>query len=293
MAINLDNRLKLKRGLSLGYAEYGDPHGTPVLHFHGMPSSRFELFTPSTDEIATRLGVRVIVPDRPGVGLSEYMPYTLLTWPDIVSEFADALQLNRFAVQGFSSGGKYVAACALKIPQRLTAASIISGNTAYDLPGARATLSQQDTLLYTLADKAPLLLRLLLWVIASRVRKNPAAIFDLFSDASDVDKQALSQPDIQALLAKMVIGAFQQGTRGAALDWQLEARPWGFSLQDIHLPVFVWHGEQDKLVPVEQGRITARAIPASRLTLFPDDGHITIMKSHFEQILSAVLEPVP
>ncbi len=293
MAIKLDNRLKLMSGPSLSYAEYGDPAGKPVLHFHGMPSSRFELFTSSSDEIATQLGLRVIVPDRPGVGLSDYFPYSLLTWPDIVSEFADVLNLDHFAIEGFSSGGKYVAACAWKIPQRINAASIISGNTACDLPGVRATLSKLDILLYTLADRIPWLLRLLLWVVANRVRKSPAAIFDLFTDVSEVDKNALSRPEIQALLSKMVVGAFQQGTRGAALDWKLEARPWGFSLQEIHLPVFIWHGLQDRLVPAEQARITAQAIPAARLTLFPDDGHISILMNHFDQILSAVLEPVP
>ena len=87
----------------------------------------------------------MIVVERPGIGLSDYKPFTIASWPDIVMEFADALRLERFAVMGVSAAGKYVAACAWKIPQRITTAGIISGTCPYDLPGAKATLSRRDT----------------------------------------------------------------------------------------------------------------------------------------------------
>jgi pimeloyl-ACP methyl ester carboxylesterase len=136
MSVKTDNQVKLSDGHSVGYAEYGDPMGKPVLHFHGLPGSRFEGHRPTMDEIATRLHARVIVVERPGIGLSDYEPYTIASWPDMVIEFADALRLDRFAVMGISSGGKYVAACAWKIPQRINAAGIISGTCPYNLPGA-------------------------------------------------------------------------------------------------------------------------------------------------------------
>jgi hypothetical protein len=55
MSGKTDNQVKLSDGRSVGYAEYGDPMGKPVLHFHGLPSSRFELHRPAMDEIAARL----------------------------------------------------------------------------------------------------------------------------------------------------------------------------------------------------------------------------------------------
>ena len=204
--------------------------GKPVLHFHGLPSSRFEVHRLATDEIAARLHARVIVVERPGIGLSDYEPYTIASWPDIVAEFADALRLERFAVMGVSAGGKYVAVCAWKIPQRITAAGIISGTCPYDLPGAKETLSRRDTQLYALADKAPWLLRLILWKVARDARKNFSSVLSLFTEVSEPDKVALSQPDVQRMFGEMVVGAFERGTRGVALDWKLEARPWGFSL---------------------------------------------------------------
>src|SRR5438132_12266206 len=86
LPMTLDERLsqtiRLSDGGTLGYAEYGDPSGVPVLFFHGTPSSRLAT-APSWSD--TSLGVRLIVPDRPGIGLSTYKPKrTLLDWPNDV-----------------------------------------------------------------------------------------------------------------------------------------------------------------------------------------------------------------
>ena len=110
MAIKTDNQLRLSYGYSIGYAEYGDPQGRPVLHFHGLPSSRFEINNLDLIEVVERLHVRLILVDRPGIGLSDFRPYTIASYPDIVTDFADKLGLNQFALMGISSGGKFVAA---------------------------------------------------------------------------------------------------------------------------------------------------------------------------------------
>ena len=63
-----DSQLRLRDGRALAYCEYGDPRGTPVLVFHGLPSCR--LMHPDAD-LSRALGVRTIVPDRPGFGRSD------------------------------------------------------------------------------------------------------------------------------------------------------------------------------------------------------------------------------
>ncbi len=287
MSIKTDNQLRLSDGHTVGYAECGDPQGRPVLYFHGLPSSRFEINRPAIDEAATRLHAHLIAPDRPGIGLSDFKPYTIASWPDMVTELADKLGLDRFAVMGLSSGGKYVAACASKIPQRLTVAGMVSSTCPFDLPGAKEALSKQDNQIYGMADKVPWFFRLMLWKIARDARKNPASIFSLFTDVSEPDKVALARPDVKLVFEQMVVESFRQGTRGAALDWMLEARPWGFSLQEIRMPVYVWHGEADKILSVEHGHILTKAIPNARSQFFPNEGH-TLIVNHFEELLAAV-----
>ena len=288
MTTQLNNRLRLRNGRALGYAEYGDPGGYPVMHFHGWPSSRFEGHRPAIDEIAERLHARIIIADRPGIGLSDYQAYTIASWPDIVSEVADQLKLERFAVMGLSSGGKFVVACAWKIPQRLTHATVVSGNVPLDLPGVKATLSKQDNQLYGLADKTPWLLRLMLWKVARDVRKNPASVLSLFTEVSEPDREAFARPDVKQVFGEMVVESFRQGTRGAALDIKLEARPWGFPLQDVRMPIDIWHGEADGIVEIEQARLLAKALSNAQTHFVPNEGH-TLIVNRYEDILSTIV----
>src|SRR5512147_1031413 len=98
--------LTLKDGRTLGYAEFGEPTGTPVIGFHGMPGSRLMMQT--LEKAAQINSVRLIAPDRPGYGLSQANPHgTLLGYVDDVVQLVDALQLDRFAVLGVSGGGPY------------------------------------------------------------------------------------------------------------------------------------------------------------------------------------------
>jgi pimeloyl-ACP methyl ester carboxylesterase len=288
MAIKTDNQIKLSDGRSIGYAEYGDPQGRPVLYFHGLPSSRFEMNNPDLIQIAEQLHVRLILADRPGIGLSDFRSYTIASYPDIVAEFADKLGLDRFPVMGISSGGKFVAACAWKIPLRLTSATIVSGSAPFDMPGVKEALSKQDRQVYGMADKMPWLFRLMLVKIASGARKNPASVLSLFTELSEIDKAVLARPNVTQAFGQMVVEAFRQGTRGAALDWKIEARPWSFSLQEIKIPVNIWHGEEDKLVSSEHAIIMAKAIPEARLKIYPGEGH-TVFVNRLGELLSTVV----
>ncbi len=287
MPVKTENQIKLSDGHTVGYAEYGDLMGKPVIYLHGCPSSRFELNDPDLVGIAERLHIRLIAPDRPGIGLSDWESYTVASYPDILAQFAGQWGLERFPLLGVSSGGKVVAACAWKIPQRLTTATIVSGTAPFDLPGVKQTLSKQDRMLYGTAVKVPWLFRLELWKIARDVKKNPASILSLFAELCESDKAVLAQPNVNRMMEQTVPEAFRQGTQGADHDLTIEARPWGFSLHDITMPVNVWHGEAD-IVPVEQARIMAQAIPNAHTRFFPSEGHLLFV-THFEEVLNAVV----
>src|SRR5262245_17176122 len=121
-----EQRITLNDGRTLGFAEYGDPTGEPMLEFHGWPSCRFEAWI--YDESGKNVGTRIIAIDRPGFGISTYKKgYRIADWPSDVLELADALGLDRFAVAGISSGSPYALACARFIPERLNACVLVSG----------------------------------------------------------------------------------------------------------------------------------------------------------------------
>jgi len=288
MSIKPDNRIQLSDGYTVGYAEYGNLTGKPVVHFHGWPSSRFEADNPDLVAIAERLNVRYIVPDRPGIGLSDWKPYTIAGYPDIVAELAEKLGLDRFAVTGLSGGGPFAIACAWKIPQRLTVAISVSGPAPFDIPGVKEALSKDERQQYEMADKMPWLLRPFLWKFARDARKNPASIFDMVANAADADKALFTQPGVKRAFEHSVIGAFEQGTRAATYDKALFARPWGFSLNEIKMPVHIWQGEADMFVPVKHAQVLAEAIPDAHTRFFPNEGHVLIV-THFEELLKTAI----
>jgi len=291
MPIKIDNQIKLSDGRALGYAEYGDPQGKPVLHFHGFPSSRYEGNRPATEDVATRLHARVIVVERPGFGLSDFKPgRAIADWPADVVELADALYLDRFAVTGLSGGGPYVAACAWKIPQRLVRAGIVSGVSPLDAPGAFDGMNKTDRQGYDLARRAPWLLRLVYWWVARDLRRDPAKFFSQYAkELSEPDRAAFAQADILDVFSKMAIEAFRAGARGVTWDTVLLTRPWGFSLQDITMPVYHWQGEADNVVPPSQGRYLAKNIPNCQTKFYPNEGHISLIVNHYEEILGTII----
>jgi pimeloyl-ACP methyl ester carboxylesterase len=158
--------IKLKDGRTLGFAEYGASDGKPVFFFHGWIGSRLD-FRPN-DEVARSVGARVIAIDRPGCGLSDFQPgRTILDWPGDVAELAGGLGFERFAVVGHSFGGPYVAACAYKISDRLTAAGIVAGIGPLNRPGVTRGLAALPRLGLWLAGHAPLiLLKPYIWQMA-------------------------------------------------------------------------------------------------------------------------------
>ncbi len=122
-----ENVFTLPDGRKLAYAEFGKPDGFPVFYFHATPSSRLEpLFL--GDEIFSQLGLRVICPDRPGMGNSSFQENRGLSdWPEDVKFLAQVLELNQISILGVSGGGAYAAVCAAKIPGQLCKVVIASG----------------------------------------------------------------------------------------------------------------------------------------------------------------------
>jgi pimeloyl-ACP methyl ester carboxylesterase len=244
-----------------------------------------------TDEIAARLHARVIVVERPGFGLSDFESgRTIVEWPNDVVGFADALQLDRFAVTGYSAGGAYVAACAWKIPQRLVRAGIVSGVSPLDAPGAFDGMNKSDRLANKLAGRAPLLLRMVYWWVARDLRRDPVQFFSEYAKVlSETDQAAFAQAEVLNMFSRAATEAFRSGARGVTWDNILMARPWGFSLQDIDMPVLHWQGEADRVVPPSQGQYLARNIPDCRSKFYPNEGHISLITNHYEEILGTIM----
>lgn len=138
-----DLHIELADGTRTGYAEVGNPHGPPVVYLHGNPGSRLEVNFPTTRRAAEQLGIRLLAPDRPGIGIFSFHSFSLREYPQLIGRFADALGLERFAVIGLSGGGNYASACAWGLPDRVSQVALVSSTCSPDLPGAKATPNKE------------------------------------------------------------------------------------------------------------------------------------------------------
>ncbi len=287
-----DATVTLPDGRRLAYTEWGVPDGKPVLSFHGTPSTR--LWCPD-EGATTTAGVRLIMPDRPGIGRSDPLEgRTLADWPKDVEALADALQIPSFAVVGVSDGGSYAAACAALIPERLTGVALLASRavTEYnwgERPGIERAWSPQDRAEFDLAHQDPAGAADLAtrhaagWV--HELQAHPEIIQrDL--EAAEGDRWFFEDPLRTAAFEAAIRDWGRQGLD--ALKWGLidVFLPWGFRLCDISIPVTIWCGSQDPRVGTMD--FQANTIPHSSLVTWPDSGHLGFVK-HWREILEAVV----
>lgn len=281
----------LPDGTQVGYAEFGAPDAQPLMDLHGSPACRLQPLTVSSGAVqaAENLGLHVFAPDRPGVGLSPFRRYTVADYPEHVAGLADALGLAEFAVLGGSGGGKFACACAWRLGGRVTRLVLAASTASFDLPGAKAAFAKSDQRVYTLADKAPWLLRLVFAKIARDARRGD---LDSLSSALTVgprDRELLAEEEFRRRFARLLVETFRQGARGATYDYSLEARPWHVPLHEIQVPTHIWHGEDDPLVPPVESRILAEALPTAITHFVPGEEHLSLAVDRGEEILRSTL----
>ena len=282
----LNKTIKLKDGRMLGYIDLGKSDGMPLFHFNGFPGSRLEVAILADEAI--KKNIRVIGIDRPGMGLSDFKKNrTLLDWPDDVVELADALGIDKFAVEGISGGGPYVAACAYKIPKRLTSCGIISGVASKDLE------IERKMRIFSVIRIFPWLFKLMIWLQSRGMRNLEKAEKKMKESAKkfpEADRKIFDDPQILSLFVKETAEAFRQGSKGVYYEGKIYVKSWGFNLEDISpkLKVYIWHGEADEIVPVAMGRGMCKLIPNCEGKFYPGEGHYSTIFKYYKEIIDAL-----
>jgi pimeloyl-ACP methyl ester carboxylesterase len=285
-----DTRIvQLADGRDLAWVQLGAPDGAPVFAFHGSPGSRYDFS--NQNEVAVERGVRLIVADRPGFGHSTYDPNrSFESWSDDVGQLADQLGLAQFGVLGVSSGGPNAAACARFIGDRLTGCAIVSGPAPSDTGVALNGMLPANRLAHRLCRVAPGLLVPLIGLGLRRGRRSPEEMVTWMARSlPPPDAAVLRRAEVRDLMVRNARRPFAAtAARASVQDFKMEIRSWGFRLDDIKIPVHVWHGDADRNVLVANGVYQADTIPNSTLHLLADEGH-ALFHDHFDQILDHVV----
>lgn len=278
---------RLPDGRTIAYVEVGDPAGDPVFYLHGAPGSRLEaaLF----HDAASRHGLRLIAMDRPGMGRSTFLPgRALLDCPRDLTALADALELQRFGVIGWSGGGAHATVCAYALADRLSCCLSLAGYTNWaELPDAARMLHfAADRIAVTAAGWWPPLLRVFFWTMKLSTRWTPNALIrSMRSTACPADHAILADPKFVDLLVDDQREAFRQGAQGPTTDALVHYSDWGYRLAATPNRVHVFHGTEDTQVPIAYGRHLAAHLPNVVLHELAGEGHL-FPATHQNQIFA-------
>jgi pimeloyl-ACP methyl ester carboxylesterase len=86
---------------------------------------------------------------------------------------------------------------------------------------------------------------------------------------------------------RFFLDAFTQGASGVLADYLVYAEPWGFDLGRVDVPVRLWYGDDDSLVPLEHGRLLANRLPHAELEVVASAGHL-LPHDHVAEMLEAL-----
>lgn len=266
-------------GRTIAFTEWGDRDGSPVFSLHGTPGSRLNRHY--DESLYAQVGARVITYDRPGYGGSDrYRGRRVVDCVADVAAIADELGIERFAVVGGSGGGPHSLAAAARLPERVTRAASMVGPVPFDTPDFdwfegmdpqnvtefEWTLAGEDVLTRELEREAAELLE--------RVAADPSKLLGDEWQLSEADRAELARPERHDVIRESTSEAFRQGVWGWVDDDLCFARPWGFDITEINVPIRISYGLTDVLTPWRHGEWLARNVPNAEVDAKEDRGHL-------------------
>ena len=255
---------------TLAFVEWGRSDGPVVVLCH--PATRIPQPGWDTAEAA---GVRIIFPDRPGLGRSSFMPgRAILDWPEDVAALMDHLEVDRFYVAGVSAATPYALACGVALAGRVAAVGVIAGS----IPRRDLERTGVAALAVDDPDAAFAAIR------AERAAVEPSAGAQRAAARPEPDGSLYARPDVQAALAAAGQETYRQGADGPSWDTVLSLRPWGFDVDDVATPCRWWHGALDAVVPVARIEEATASLPQHALRVVAEAGHGVCM-THVEPFL--------
>ena len=290
--MNSQGFVQLPEGAVVAFQEYGVPNGVPVMFCHGWPSSC--TMARLTDEPARDLGIRIISLDRPGISGSSLQPDRKLSdWPRVVERIVEHLGVREFRILAISGGAPYAYATAVAMPQRVQAIAIVGGVPPMaELVDGEGLLPLYRWMLALYRTRPRLLRRLFHLVrpvlsLRPPVRFRPLLLKMLM--LRQCDAESLRDAAAFEAIFESQRRAWRSSAEGVMADAQIYAQPWGFAIEDVRVPVRLWHGKEDRAFSVHLAEQVAKRVPNCKAHFVDDAGHYSLPIRHMREILKDLI----
>ncbi|PYL61078.1 MAG: hypothetical protein DMF24_08405 [Verrucomicrobia bacterium] len=284
--------VQLPDGAVVAFEEFGDPNGVPVIFCHGWPSSR--IMARLTDDPARDLAIRIISPDRPGISASSlHRDRKLSDWPRVVERIVEHLGVREFRMLAISGGAPYAYATAAAMPQRVRAIAIVGGAPPMaELVNAEGLLPLYRRML-TLYRTRPRLLRRLFYLVRPILSLRPPVRFRplllKILMLRPCDAESLRDAEAFEAIFESQRRAWRSSVEGVMVDGQIYAQPWGLAIEDVRIPVRLWHGKEDRAFSVHLAEEVAKRLPNCKARFVDNAGHYSLPIRHMREILQDLI----
>ncbi|PSM39100.1 alpha/beta hydrolase [Streptomyces dioscori] len=270
--------LHLGEGRVLEFTVRGPEDGPVVLFHHGMPGSAVPM--DSVLDSVTGKGYRVVTYSRPGYGASTASPgRTVADTAETCRLLMDHLGVHEYWVAGWSAGGPYALASAVADSERVSGVLLIASFAPYDGEGLDFVegMGVQNHVLFGSGARGEQEQRAIVSQMAAIVRDSDPA--ELAAGMASL----LPKVDAAELIGAYGVDNAAHMNHGLAVGedgWLEDLRaltaPWGFDPADITVPVELWHGALDQMVPVAHGQWLTRRLPTVHGHIEGGHGHISL-----------------
>ncbi|MDQ2943507.1 MAG: alpha/beta hydrolase, partial [Candidatus Dormibacteraeota bacterium] len=246
-------------GRALCFATWGEPDGRPVFHLHGTPGCRLlgaRRIEHGLEELLRSTGVRLITYDRPGWGGSDrHAGRRVVDCAKDVAAIADSLGLERFAVEGGSSGAPHALAAAALLPDRVFRVACVAPMAPYDRLGHQEwSRGQSDGVQQYVA-----------WCLEGKDRM----AYEFSREDAEMRASASPEDPKQAEVFEQT----RHGIWGWVDDEIAAFQPWGFDPAAVAVPARVWHDPDDPVLPSQHAAWLGQAIPGAEVVVTRALGH--------------------
>jgi len=224
-----------------------------------------------------RHGVKMVVYDRPGYGVSDaHIGRAVADAAGDVEAIADELGFDHFAVVGGSGGAPHALACGALLTERVLRVGALvtpapSDTDDFDFYEGLADINVNE---FGAAVEGRQAIEAFIQPYVDLLRADPDAVIEeILTELPEVDREIASREGFRSIMRESFVEAVRQGVRGWADDDLAFAKSWGFEPEDVHAEVRLWQGELDVLAPRTHGEYVASRLPNARFELLEGSGH--------------------
>jgi len=262
--------LALPHGRRLDVVEVGDPHGRPVLLFHGTPGGPLEVC--GCEDDARRARVRLLCAGRPGYADTSSAPPSLRTVVDDTRFLLGDLGVERIGCLGVSGGGPYAAAVAASLTGQATGLALLAGVGPAELtqwddePDDQEERRAVELARSGHSEEAATVIRDLVARWVTEVVADPAG-------------------PVPADIRTAILDGARHGHDGPVFDRLTTAVGWDVDVDTVACPTTLRYGAADTAVPPAHGRWYEARIPQAALTVVPGADHPGTIRPAFATVL--------